>query len=88
MTPVGRMDSNTLNHYVVDCSRKEEQIAFIQSQRPTGNERVVSRLLNDWSKWDMIFDPKAYNLRNSVGYGQHDWLINQILMELEQCPDY
>lgn len=41
-TTPARMNVQDLNHYKIDCSRKEEQLAFLQGFFPTPNERIVN----------------------------------------------
>jgi hypothetical protein len=43
-TTPSRMDVQDLNHYKIDCSRREEQLAFLQGFFPTPNERIVNGL--------------------------------------------
>ena len=41
-TTPARMNVQDLNHYKIDCSRRDEQLAFLQSYFPTPNERIVN----------------------------------------------
>lgn len=41
-TPRARMDINDLNHYKIDCSRGEEQKAWLKSMMPTPSERAAN----------------------------------------------
>lgn len=43
-TTPSRMDVADLNHYRIDCDRREEQLAFLHSQIPTREERMNSTL--------------------------------------------
>jgi len=43
-TTPSRMNVQDLNHYQIDCSRREEQLAFLQGFFPTPNERIVNGL--------------------------------------------
>ncbi len=39
-----KMDIVDLNYYQIDCNRREEQLAFLQRQMTTSNERLVNGL--------------------------------------------
>ena len=43
-TTPSRMSLDDLNYYQIDCSRRDEQLAFIRSQMPTRNERYMNAL--------------------------------------------
>lgn len=47
-----------LNHFIVDCNHKEEQIAFLQSLRPSLYQKQVKMLLNNGkrSSYDFMID--------------------------------
>jgi len=39
-----RMNIVDLNHYVIDCNKRDEQLAFLQRQMPTRNERYSNAM--------------------------------------------
>lgn len=81
-TPMAYED---LNYFQVDCRRKAEQIAMLQSMRATRDEKFYARMNNFLQPWQIVTDPKAYAHRQEVGYGRSDWIINQNLLALKEC---
>lgn len=43
-TTTSKMNVEDLNHFRVDCSRKYEQLAFLESQMPSQRDRLVNGL--------------------------------------------
>lgn len=43
-TTSSRMNVVDLDYYQIDCSRREEQLAFLKQQMPTKNERIINGL--------------------------------------------
>ena len=84
--PEARMPLADLDTFVVDCDRKREQIEFINSQRTSANEKLVSRLLVSLTPWQMVTSPRARQDQVDIGSSRQDWMLDQILMELAKCP--
>lgn len=78
-TPMGFAD---LDGFQIDCRRKSEQIAFLQSMRPTNDEKLFAGFGAMLQPWNYIVDPYAHDSRRAVSTGRSEWLINQKLMEL------
>jgi hypothetical protein len=76
-----------LDHYQIDCSRKAEQIAFLQSQRSTRDERLYAGAINTVKPWTVYTDTNEYSQRYQINNGRVNWIINQKLMRLAyDCP--
>jgi len=83
--PTYSLSTKSLNHYQVDCSNKHAQIRYIQSMRPTNQQRnVASGIATIPFAW--MFDYGNYTAQRDVAHGRKDWMLNQILMELDRCP--
>lgn len=74
-----------LDYFQVDCKKRTEQIAMLQSMRPTRDDKMFARIGNMIQPWQTITDPDTYSNRQSVGTGRSDWILNQKLMELASC---
>lgn len=86
-SPRAHMVSHDLDFFQIDCSRKREQIEFLQSLRNDNNERFNARVENMLTPWRAITDPDRYRENQSVGMGRHNWLITQNLISIQQqCP--
>ena len=80
------MSTVDLNHFVINCSIKAQQVAMLHSMRQTRDERLVAGLVAalPWYKWT---DPAEYNQRVDIHNGRLNWMINFHLNALAtQCP--
>ena len=71
-----------LDSFQINCKRRTEQIALLQSMRSTSDDRLVALLSNTVQPWKRFSDPDQYEDNTLRGSGRGDWLINQKLMEL------
>ena len=78
-TPMGFAD---LDHFKVNCKKKAEQIAFLQSMRPTNDEKLFAGFSTIFQPWNYITNPYEHDSNRAVSTGRSEWLINQLLMEL------
>ena len=78
-TPMAFAD---LDHFKIDCRKKAEQIAFLQSLRPTRDEKLFAGFAAMFQPWTYITDPYGQDSRQAVSTGRSEWLINQKLMHL------
>ena len=76
------MRFSDLDDFQVDCSRRSQQIAMLQSMRSTTDDRLFALLSNTVQPWKQFSDPEQYQNNAMRGYGRSDWVINQKLMEL------
>lgn len=80
------MAAHDLNYFQVTCAQKAQQIAMLQSMRSTRDDRLFARASNALQPWLIVTDPDQHNENMSRGSSRTDWLLNQKLMELAQCP--
>ena len=78
-TPMGFVD---LDHFRIDCKKKTQQIAFLQSMRPTPDEKLFAGFSAMLQPWTYITDPYGQDSRQVVSSGRSEWIINQHLMTL------
>jgi len=78
-TPMAFAD---LDHFQINCKKKAEQIAFLQSMRPTNDEKLFAGLSTIFQPWNYIVDPYGHDSNRAVSTGRSEWVINQLLMEL------
>jgi len=83
--PTYSMTTESLNHYQVECSKKAEQIRFIQSMRPSESQRNMAAIITT-VPFAWMADVGNYSGQKQVASGRKDWMLNQILMELNRCP--
>jgi len=80
------MRINDLDHFVVDCSKKKEQIEFLESMRPSQGDKILARFTTKAMPWQALTDPEGYRKNKYLGQGGYDWLIRQKLYTLAtQC---
>lgn len=76
-----------LASYQIDCSRKAEQIVFLESQRSSPDDRLLAWATNYFMPWQQYTDPNRYHDRRTVTGGNINWMINQKLLRLaKDCP--
>lgn len=81
------LPAQDLAYFQIDCSRKQEQILFLQSLRSSRDDRLMAGLRNLVEPWSRYLDPRQHDQRVSVNKGYSDWLINQHLQRLAwDCP--
>ena len=76
------MRFSDLDNFQINCNRRTEQMALLQSMRSTHDDRLFALLSNTVQPWKQFSDPEQYNENIIRGYGRGDWVINQKLMEL------
>lgn len=85
--PVNRipMAAQDLNHFRIDCSRKQEQIRMLQSMRQTGDEQLTASFVNMTRPWTAFTDPDGYGTRAEIASGEINKQINYNLQKLRYC---
>lgn len=79
------MSTRDLNHYQIDCSRKQEQVQFLQSMRVSQEEQFAARMRLMWRSDQMFTNPQVYLVNHDTAYGNHNKYINYLLKELQTC---
>lgn len=79
------MATQDLNHFRIDCSRRQEQIAFLQNMRVTRDEQFASRMRVMLKPYEIITDPGAYYSNHDIAYRNTNKYINFLLKELSTC---
>ena len=72
-----------LDQFQPDCSRKVEQVQFLQSFRNSEAKRLTSRLKALVTPWRWFTDRDGQRHEYLTGRGDYNWLINQHLMTLK-----
>lgn len=80
------MSAHDLNYFKIDCSKKEQQIAMLQSMRQSSDEQFGSQVANMAQFWTAFTDPAGYQRRLDVGSGNVNKQINYNLQHLRYCP--
>lgn len=76
------MDVADLNYFKIDCSKKKEQIEFLQSQLSNGDDMLVARFKNLVTPWRAVTDPEGRAEEYSIGSGHSNWLIRQTIWKI------
>lgn len=72
------MSTVDLNHFVVDCRIKQQQVALLQSMRQTSDEQLAARFRS-------MFQPFTWTSDHDIAYGNPNKYINFWLRELSAC---
>lgn len=78
------MNHRDLARFEIDCSRKEEQIRFLQSLRASSDDQFWHRLESRFRPWGAVTNSDQHTQRNQVGSGRTNWLINQNLLMIQR----
>ena len=76
------MRFSDLDSFQINCKRRTEQIALLQSMRSTPDDRLFALLSNTVQPWKQFSNPEQYRENAIRGLGRSEWVINQKLMEL------
>lgn len=79
------MSAQELEYFEIDCARRAEQVAFLESQRPTAVDRQDARIENFFKPWRWFTDRNGFTANGSIGTGQQEWIINQKLMRINSA---
>jgi hypothetical protein len=79
------MATQDLNHFRIDCSRKQEQIEFLQRQRLTHEDQFAARLRMMVKTHEIITAPEVYRINHDMANGNPNKYINFLLRELSTC---
>jgi hypothetical protein len=76
------MGFTELDSFQIDCSRRAEQIALLQSMRSTPDDRLLARASNAVQPWLAYTNPEQQYNNAMRGYNRTNWVINQKLIAL------
>lgn len=79
------MTTADLNHFRIDCSRKQEQVEFLQRQRLSREDQFDARMRLMWRSDQLITNPRMYLVNHDMAYGNPNKYINYLLQELAAC---
>lgn len=79
------MSAHDLNYFRPDCSKKEQQIAMLQSMRPTAEEQWQSSLTNIVNPFSEFTNRQEYQRRKDIASGRINTLITYNLQVLRDC---
>jgi len=76
------MEVADLNWFRIDCSKRNEQLKFLNSQLSNPDDQLMARLKNATTPWTAVTDPEARAEQYSVGSGHSNWLIRQTIYKV------
>ena len=79
------MNRADLNYFQIDCKRKEEQIAMLQSMRVTPEEQFEAQMRVALKPYEIVTDRNAYITNHNIAYGNVNKYINHKLRLLSEC---
>ena len=77
------MSPEDLDHFVVDCSRRDEQIRFLTTQLVSADDRLLAWITNYFDIWGQLTNSDDYMLRASIAGQQTNWLVNQQILRIK-----
>lgn len=88
-TTTARMDLHSLNHFKVNCAKKQEQLDFLYSQWPSRDEQIVNSLMIR-STAGFIFSnaDDTYQERRYMDEGRYTAVLRMTIDDVKRsCPD-
>lgn len=82
--PKATLPLQDLNHFQIDCSRREEQLKFLQSLRISSDDKLRAGVENVLTPWRVFTDPAQRTSQQFVFQGNINWTINQLLLKLSR----
>ena len=82
--PAGIHDLNS--RFQIDCSRKQEQIAMLQSMRQSRDETFEAYLRTILQPWRFVTNPADHQIDLEISQGNPNKYINYHLNQLRYCP--
>jgi hypothetical protein len=70
----------------LDCSRKQEQIAMLQSMRQSRDESFEAYLRLMLQPWRVVTAPGDHQIDAEIAHGNPNKYINYHLNQLRYCP--
>jgi len=80
-TSISQQDLNT---FVIDCSRRDEQIRYLANLASLPEEQTNARLSNLVQPYKIITDPDTFMQRHNVGNGQINYDIRQLIWLIQR----
>lgn len=74
-----------LNHFIIDCRRKQEQVEFLQGLRQSREEQMAARLRLMFNSYELVTNPTMYQTNYDMANGNPNKYINYLLKELATC---
>lgn len=75
-----------LDTFRVNCKIKKQQVAMLQQMRMSADDMLFAKFRNLSQPWEQFTDGENYYRRIESSSGRTNWLIDQLLMELRECP--
>lgn len=75
-----------LDTFRVNCKIKKQQVAMLQQMKMSADDMLFAKVFNLSRPWEQFTDGERYYTRSQSGSGRTNWLIDQLLMELRECP--
>ena len=76
---ISSISREDLDTFVIDCSRRDEQIRYLLSHVSEPGEQVNARLSNMVQPYKVITDRDVWFQRKNVGSGQINYDIKQLI---------
>jgi len=82
------MDVDDLNYYQIDCAKKYEQLAFLETQLVTSDERALARTgISGLGGAIMSSLDGTYRTKRAVSNREYEAIVKRLIWELRTtCP--
>ena len=81
VTSISKEDLNT---FVIDCTRRDEQLRYLANLASSPGEQANAKLSNMVQPYKILTDPDVFNQRNNVANGQINYDIRQLIWLIQR----
>jgi len=88
-TTTARMDLHSLNHFQINCAKKQEQLDFLYSQWPSRDEQIVNALMiRSTAGFVASNADETYQERRYLDEGRYTSVLRMVINDVKRtCPD-
>lgn len=77
------MHTYSLDHFMVDCSQRDQQVQFLLSQLSSRDDRLLSWVTNVLDPFGLFRQDSDYGIRTDIASGTTNWQIRQNLLHIK-----
>lgn len=78
-----RMGADDLRYYKINCAQKNEQLAFLETQLVSNDERTLTAMsISGWGGAIMSSLDGSYENKRAISNREHEAIIKRLMWEL------
>ena len=81
------MYTEDLDRFVIDCSRRDQQVQFLLGQISTRDDRLLSWWTNYMDPFGALRSNPDHQLRTDIAFRMTNWQVGQNLLHIKKFCD-